>query len=206
MLAAMNQKTINPNLPQSGGRRVLFVLAIISGLATLYLQSFISGVLNDISMAHFLQVQFSWNLAGFEKAMGLLGDGAKAYTTHLWWDMVYPFAYATFLYCTVSLLLTPKPAGLNLLPAYRRAWALESFRRLRRFRNLRFLPVIAGAADLTENVMTLYLLSPDTLHTDTMVLACLVCTLVKWFFLAGSVIAGVYALLVQYMAKHGRRG
>lgn len=201
----MSNKTIDYNLPKSEGRKVSFVLAVISGLATVILQAFIAGVLNDISMAHFLQMQFAWNLASFERAAAALGDGLKAYNTHLWWDLVYPFAYTTFLFCTLSLLLTPKPTGLNLLPAYRRAWGLERFRRLRRYHGLRVFPIVAGAADLTENIVTLFLLSPDTIHNDSLVILSFITTLVKWFFLAATIIAGIYAILVQYMAKRGRR-
>jgi hypothetical protein len=201
----MSNKTLEYNLPQSQGRKVAFVFAIISGLVTVYLQSFISGVLNDISMAHFLQIQFAWNLESFRAAEAALGDGLKAYTTHLWWDMVYPFAYATFLFCALSLLLTPKPTGLNLLPAYRRAWGLERFRRLRRVHGLRAFPIIAGAADLSENVATLVILNSGAGASDSMVGVAFICTLAKWFFLAATVIAGIYALLVQYMAKRGRR-
>ncbi len=202
----MNKKSIDYNLPQSQGRKVAFVFAIISGLAMLYLQSFISGILNDISMSHFLQTQFSWNLAAFERNIVALGDGAKAYTTHLWWDLAYPFTYAVFLFCTISLLMTPKPSGLNLLPAYRRAWALERFRRLRRFIHLRTFPIVAGAMDLAENIITLVLLSPDGAKSDILVMVSFICTLIKWFCLAASIIAGLYALVVQYLAKRGRKG
>lgn len=200
----MNNTYINYGLPVSPGRKVMLVFAVIAGVATLMMQSFISGMLSSISIDRFLAMQFSWNLANFNANLTALGSGAEAYTSHLWYDLIYPLAYSTFLYCTLFMLLTPKPRGFNLLAAYRRAWALERFRRLRSARGLAVFPIIGGLADLVENGVTIFLMGNESARTDPMVLLGFCAAMTKWVFIILTGFVAIYAMIVQWLAKHKR--
>jgi hypothetical protein len=103
------------------------------------------------------------------------------------------------------LLLTPKPRGFNLLEAYRRAWALERFRRLRAARGLAVFPIIAGIADIVQNSASIVLLESVAARTDALVLAAFIAVITKWLFIVLTFWVGLYAFIVQWMAKHRRR-
>lgn len=201
----MNHSDINYNLPASMGRRVMLVFAVLGAVCALTLQSYISGMLNAISLERFLAMQFSWNVAMFDANLAALGPASQAYGAHLWYDLLYPVAYSTFLFCTLFLLMTPKPRGFNLLESYRRAWALDRFRKLRAARGLAAFPIVAGLADLVENGATIFLLGGEANRTDPLVFLAFCATLAKWAFIILSIGVGVYAMLVQWLAKHSRR-
>ena len=180
----------------------MLVFAVLGALATLMMQSFISGMLSSLSMDRFLAMQFSWSLEIFNANLASLGPASQLYFSHLWYDLLYPLAYSTCLFCTLFLLLTPKPRGFNLLAAYRRAWALERFRRLRAARGLSIFPIIGGLADIVENGVTIFLISNPPMRTDPLVLLAFVATIVKWIFLILTFWVAIYAMAVQWLAKH----